>query len=42
LNDKVKAVSSRKNILEKEIKELKNELERNKAVKLFKKHEFLM
>lgn len=36
LNDKVKAVSSRKNILEKEIKELKNELERNKAILLEK------
>jgi len=31
----VKAVSSRKNILEKEMKEIKNETERNKAVILF-------
>ncbi len=36
LTDKVKALSSRRNILEKEIKEGKNEFERSKAVKIYK------
>jgi len=36
LNDKVKALSSRKNIVEKELKEIRNETERNKAILLEK------